>query len=320
MMYFRKLFQLFLQPFIFIFGYVYFLVSKKNTHFAYRAYVATYCITSGFISELTSYLISIFNKIFLKNKKQNQNQELINISTELKTKGYLIFEKKIKENLLLGLINLTKKLKCNYSKYDKNSPKVIFDEKIHFDPTYYYDSSELLNQKAVQDVIKFLMNLNISDAYFNSKSYLFSVNMWWSTVNEKSDTHSAQEFHFDCDGIKWLKYFIYLTDVTLESGPHVYVEGSHKSFSKPYSLLKKGYARLKDDEIEDHFGKEKIHKIIGKKGTLVVGDTSCFHKGMVPKKNSRLIFEITLSNSLFRDPSVLDFNQIFFHLNNKIQN
>ena len=318
MIYLCKLFKLFLQPFIFIFGYIYFLVSKKNTHFAYQAYIATYCITSGLVSQLTSYLISIINKIFLKNKKQNQ--ELINITNELKTKGYSIFEKKIKEDLLLSLINLTKILKCNYSKYDKNSPKVIFDEKFHFDPSYYYDQSELLNQKAVQDVINFLMNLNISDAYFNSKSYLFSVNMWWSTVSEKSDTHSAQEFHFDCDSTKWLKYFIYLTDVTLESGPHVYVEGSHKSFSKPFSMLKKGYARIKDKEVEDHFGKEKIHKIIGNKGTLIVGDTSCYHKGMVPKKNNRLIFEITLSNSLFGDPSILNFNQIFFHLNNKIQN
>jgi hypothetical protein len=263
-----------------------------------------------------SSLISLINKIFSKNKKTSQ--ELIDISNQLKKKGYVIFEKKIKEDLLLELINLTKELKCNYSKYDLKSPRVIFNDKIHFEPSYYYDQLELLNQKAVKDVIKFLMNLNISDAYFDSKSYLMAVNMWWSTVGEKSDTYSAQEFHFDLDSIKWLKYFIYLTDVTPESGPHVYVEGSHKSFSKPYSLLKKGYARIKDDEIEDHFGKEKIHKIIGKKGTLVVGDTSCFHKGMVPKKNSRLIFEITLSNSLFRNPSILDINQIFFHLNNKI--
>ena len=315
MIYLCKLFKLFLQPFIFIFGYIYFLVIKKNTHFAFQAYVATYCMTSGFISQLLSYLISLKNKAFLKKKI---NQELINISNELKTNGYSIFEKKIEEDLLLGLTNLTKRLKCNYSKYDKNSPKVIFDEKIHFDPSYYYDQSELLNQKEVQDIIKFLINLNISDAYFDSKSYLFAVNMWWSTVGEKSDTHSAQEFHFDCDSVKWLKYFIYLTDVTLESGPHVYVEGSHNSFSKPFSMLKKGYQRIKDEEIESHFGKEKIHKIIGNKGTLIVGDTSCFHKGMVPKKNSRLIFEITLSNSLFGDPSTLNCEQFFFNLNKKI--
>jgi hypothetical protein len=318
MKYLFKLFRIFLQPLIFIFGYIYFLILKKKSHFAYQAYVATYCITSGFVSQLLSYLISLINKSFLKNKKINS--ELTNISNELKIKGYSIFEKKIEEDLLMGLVNLTKKLKCNYSKYDINSPKVIFNEKIHFSPSYYYDQRELLNQKEVQDVIKFLMNLNISDTYFDSKSYLLAVNMWWSTVSEKTDTHSAQEFHFDCDSIKWLKYFIYLTDVTLESGPHVYVEGSHKSFSKPYSLLKKGYVRIKDDEIEDHYGKEKIHKIIGNKGTLVVGDTSCFHKGMVPKKNSRLIFEITLSNSHFADPSVLDFNQMFFNLNNKLQN
>lgn len=313
---YTKYVKFFIKLFLFPFLYTYYLFSKKNTNFGYQAYVTTYCVTSGLISQLLSFLISLANKISLKNKKTNQ--ESIDISNQLKKEGYFIFEKKIEEDLLLGLTNITKKLKCNYSKFDVNSPKVIFNEKIHLEPSYNYDSVELINEKEVQNVIQFLMNLNIADTYFNSKSYLFDINMWWSTVSEKSDTHSAQEFHFDCDSIKWVKYFIYLTDVSLESGPHVYVEGSHKPFSKPISFLSRGYARIKDEEIENHFGKEKIHKIIGNKGTLVVGDTSCYHKGLVPKKSSRLIFEMTLSNSLFGGPEILNYNQIFFDLKNKV--
>ena len=312
----KKYIRFFLELSLFPFFYTYYLFSKKNTPFGYHAYVTTYCVSSGLIPQLLSFLISLANKISLKNKKPNQ--ELTDISNQLKKKGYFIFEKKIEEDLLLGLTNITKKLKCNYSKFDANSPKVIFNEKIHLEPSYNYDSAELINEKAVQNVIQFVMNLNIADTYFNSKAYLLDLNMWWSTVNEKSDTHSAQEFHFDCDSIKWVKYFIYLTDVSLESGPHVYVEGSHKPFSKPTSFLSRGYVRIKDEEIENHFGKEKIHKIIGNKGTLVVGDTSCYHKGLVPKKKSRLIFEMTLSNSLFRGAEILNYNQIFFDLKNKV--
>ena len=93
MKYLFKLFRLFLQPLIFIFGYIYFLLLKKKSHIAYQAYVTTYCMTSGFISQLLSYLISLINKLFSKNKKINS--ELINIFNQLKMKGYLIFEKKI---------------------------------------------------------------------------------------------------------------------------------------------------------------------------------------------------------------------------------
>ena len=51
-------------------------------------------------------------------------------------------------------------------------------------------------------------------------------------LSKKADSEAAQMFHFDLDRIKWLKFFIYLTDVKINSGPHVYVSGTHKPFSK----------------------------------------------------------------------------------------
>ena len=308
------------SPIIFIFGYCYFLIFKKNYDFIHQAYVNTYCLTSGSISQILSFLISSSNKVKFKQKKNKPSQKIIDISNDIKKNGYSVLDIKINNELLSGLIDLTKKLECNYSKFDSNNPKIIFDKNLHKLPSYYYDPFEMIHQKEITDVIKFLRSLDIADIYFDSKSYLIGLNMWWSTIGEESDSFSAQDFHFDLDGIKWIKYFIYLNDVTLDNGPHVYVEGTHKPFSKPYSILKRGYERVKDEEIKNNFKESKIHKIIGEKGTIIIGDTSCFHKGMVPKKENRLIFEMTLSNSLFRDPSILDFNQIFFHLNNKIQN
>ena len=284
-----------ISPFVFVFGFIYFLIFKKNYNFVYQAYVRTYCLSSGLISQIMSFILSINKERFQRIKKL-KNMDVI---YRLNENGYVILDEKLEDKLLLGLISLTKKLKCNYSKYDPDSQKVIFDEKLHKLPSYYYDSFDLVNSREVIEVINFLKKMDIADNYLKSKTYLIGVNMWWSTKSKTIDSYSAQDFHFDLDGIKWLKFFVYLNDVNLENGPHVYVEGTHKSFSKPHSILKNGYKRVKDDEIYKHFSKDKIHKIIGKKGTIIIGDSSCFHKGVMPIKGNRLIFEITLSNSLF---------------------
>ena len=293
--YFKKIISLV----IFIFGFITFSILKRNNKFIYQAYVNTYCLTSGLISEFVSKIISFNSKVFLNFKKPPT--KVIDISMKLKKNGYIILDDKLKENRLNGLIGLTKKLKCSYSKFDENSSDVIFDEKIHNLPTYYYDSLDLIKSKEVTDVIKYLDDLKISHSYFETQPNLFSVNMWWSTVGEKSDSFSAQDFHFDLDSIKWLKYFIYLNDVNIDNGPHVYIEGTNKVFSKPYSLLKQGYKRISDSEINKLFDPKRINYITGEKGTIIIGDTSCFHKGLVPKKSNRLIFEVTFSNSFFTD-------------------
>ena len=62
--------------------------------------------------------------------------------------------------------------------------------------------------------------------------------MWWSTARGKKPTiksettnKSAHFFHFDLDRPKWLKLFIYLSDVGNLNGPHIYIKNSgDKSF------------------------------------------------------------------------------------------
>mgnify|MGYP001486375786 CR=1 FL=1 len=120
-----------------------------------------------------------------------------------------------------------------------------------------------------------------------------------SYPSNKPSGDYAQLYHFDLDRIKWLKFFVYLTDVNENDGPHCYIEGTHKVFSKPYKLIKKGYKRINDDEIFSYFDKKKERKLTGKKGTIFVGDSSAFHKGLNPKENLRVMLSIEYCNSLF---------------------
>ena len=91
------------------------------------------------------------------------------------------------------------------------------------------------------------------------------------------------------------KIFIYITDTTLDGGPHEYVEGTNKVYAKHRNLLKKGYKRIDEKNIYNYYDITQIKKILGKKGTIFVGDTSCFHRGYPPIKNDRLLLVLEYS-------------------------
>ena len=73
------------------------------------------------------------------------------------------------------------------------------------------------------------------------------------------------------------------------AGPHRFVAGSHRSsgriFSRPYT----------EDEIEDLYGRDKIVKLLGPKGTTFLEDTWGIHKGDIPTIRSRLLLQVEYS-------------------------
>ena len=59
---------------------------------------------------------------------------------------------------------------------------------------------------------------------------------------------------------------------------------------KPYEILKRGYSRVSDDEISKYYDYKKIHKVIGKKGTIIFADTSFIHRGLNIQYGSRYTY------------------------------
>ena len=116
---------------------------------------------------------------------------------------------------------------------------------------------------------------------------------------KNNSEEAAQFFHFDLERVKWLKVFIYLDDVDKYKAPHTYIEGSHINNTKPEELLKKGYKRIKDSEVSKYYKTNKIKSIIGKAGTIIIGDTKCWHKGGNIKKGKRTILQLEFASSLF---------------------
>ena len=141
--------------------------------------------------------------------------------------------------------------------------------------------------------------LRIVAEYFGCKPTLDSINAWWSIYGH-DQPQEAENFHRDNDGIKFLKLFLYLTDVDDDAGPHLFVKGSHNSTK---GLERR---RFKDEEIENLFGKSSIIKFTGKKGIAFLEDTYGFHKGQLPKSERRLLLQFrysimpTIFNSFLR--------------------
>ena len=116
------------------------------------------------------------------------------------------------------------------------------------------------------------------------------------TSRELSDT--AQLYHHDMHRLKFVKLFIYLTDVTMETGPHVMIPGTH--LNRPAPLWKDG--RHTDEIIAEHGLEGKETNIVGEAGTIFLVDTSALHKGAHPLSGSRLMAQVQYVNSLFGRP------------------
>ena len=131
--------------------------------------------------------------------------------------------------------------------------------------------------------------LAIAGRYLGGVPVHQGTRLRWSYGVELSELEKykySRSFHYDLDDYKAVKFFFYLTDVGMESGPHVCVRGSHKLKRFTYRVLR---GRCSDDDIATFYGVEKVAVICGESGFGFVEDTSCMHKGLSPVGKHRLI-------------------------------
>lgn len=164
-----------------------------------------------------------------------------------------------------------------------------------------YDFSEevALTCPEVREFAADPITATIAEAYLGQSVVMDEVAFWWTTTAGAKDTSlNAQEFHQDRDRLSFLKFFIYLTDVTPETGPHVYVRGTH--IGVPRELRSDG--RKGDLEVTNAGLGNSIVEICGPAGTLMAVDTIGLHKGKTPTRGDRLVLENEYSTSLFGAP------------------
>jgi hypothetical protein len=165
---------------------------------------------------------------------------------------------------------------------------------------YDFDPQDLLDNQGVQTLLADLSLVALAQSYLGARPVADVLTMWWHTdYSHIPDSEAAQYFHFDMDRPKWLKYFIYLTDVESVNGPHSFIAGSHRTGGIPAHLLRRGYSRLQDSEVAEAFESRDFIEFAAPRGTIIAEDTRGLHKGKHVERGDRLVLQIQFSNSLF---------------------
>ena len=294
--------------------------SAKTPEWAYQSMINLFCITGGWSNSFLSFVIGIFNgkyeaQVFAQKGVLGgiTYQEANLIADTIKRDGFIVFENALPDSVCKSLMDFALKTPCLPRKMDGEISQENSESFALYSITnpvavrYDYSSAQILKNKDVQKLLADPTLLMVAQSYLGSKPIVDILSMWWHTAfSNHPDSQAAQYFHFDMDRPKWLKFFFYLTDVDSKNGPHVFIKGTHRNNGIPTKFLRKGYARIADDELEDDFPKDLWKKFTGSKGALIIEDTRGLHKGQHVELGERLILQLQFSNSLFGAESKCD--------------
>ena len=226
--------------------------------------------------------------------KDNLKEELLNEAIHNRDLEYKQ-NKNIDQNILI------KKKQENIEDY--------FDRLINENISRVTGFIDLKKDSRVKTFLTSKPIISFAKNYLNSQSFSISASFFVSNpieISKKEKYANAQFFHWDNDFSKFLKLYIYLTDVDEASGPHVYIPKSHKKKELESSL-----PRLYDDNFIYSSYEEKI-EYKGKASSNFFTDGYGLHKGETPQKKSRLVLNVHFGrNKIFYSNK-----DIFYNSNN----
>jgi hypothetical protein len=289
-------------------GAIAFASQGRTPPFAYRHMLQLFFKTGGVSNDAMSSLLALKNWPYrLPDAKgvlgDLSKQAIETVGSDIRERGYHVFEQRLPEALCDELLNIATSRSCvqrrkdgdanvdvEVSRFPRENPSAV---------RYDFAEDLLVNEPLIQGLLADRSIISVAQNYLRCSPIIDIVAMWWNAASLQPDKQAAQYWHFDMDRIKWLKFFIYLTDVGPNNGPHSFVEGSHRTRCIPPELLNKGYARLTDAEVSSHFSPEKFIEFTGPRGTIIAEDTRGLHKGKHVTNGDRLIFQMQFTNSLF---------------------
>ena len=283
-------------------------VTGKASKRTGRYLINAFCFTSGRSNDWLSALTSLRyppRALDLSQQllKPMSEYELSMAATELQRKGYLVLKQKLSGDFCDELLRFALRQPATLRETDSGSvdkSQVIYDPNEPRAVIYDFDKAAILSNESVQALLVDPVILKIAQAYLQSEPVADMLSMWWSTAfKDKADGEAAQLYHFDMDRIKWLKVFVYLTDVGADNGPHYFVSGSHRTGGIPRELLMKGYTRLQDAEVARHYSLKDAVEVTAERGSILIEDTRGLHKGQHVRKGHRLMLQYQFSNNRF---------------------
>lgn len=192
---------------------------------------------------------------------------------------------------------------CDLPVYSSNTKLSLLEEdnklllKEHPDPSLDFiwnAQSELLwDNDSFRDILEDSFWSTISDKFFLGDSKITGFNMWHSFPHNK-ESNSPENWHRDAnDGLFFIKFFVLLSDVTLENGPTAFIPVPIEDLPLKFLTGR----RYSDAEIEKFCTRRGIkpHYATGKAGTIYVGDTRGLHRGTPVLSDHRALINFRVS-------------------------
>jgi hypothetical protein len=282
----------------------------RTPQIGYQSFIWAFCVTHGRVNDVLSALVSRANPKVPLAEPVGVLGEMTSAHAaahveKLRGDGYVLFERALSPEVCDRLAKFAHDtpalVRLMDGQSDSGGPRVAqFDPANPLAVRYDFDTEALLNNSDVQALLADQSLLYLVQEYLGCLPRADVLGMWWHTnYAERPDSIAAQFFHFDMDRIKWLKVFVYLTDVGPENGPHTFVAGSHRSGGIPGGMLRRGYVRLSDEEVYRTYSRRQCREFCAPRGSIIVEDTRGLHKGAHVTGSARLMLQLQFSNSLF---------------------
>ena len=224
-------------------------------------------------------------------------EEIDQCVSGLQANGVYVFKNRLPEDMIarmresaLTVPSMARGLDRPAAPYPRSAPEV---------GRYDIDEDNTMLSPDMQDYTSDPALALIAARYLGQPVIQDQTALWWTTTKGSADAAlNAWMFHQDRDRLSFLKFFVYLTDVGPDNGPHTVVQGTHKQI--PRSLRADG--RQTDEAVREAGLWDRVISLSGPAGTIMAVDTVGLHKGLPPQAGDRCVLQVEFATSLFGAP------------------
>lgn len=210
-------------------------------------------------------------------------------ATALKEDGYAVLDDRLPVQLIEGIKAFAFTTPA-YATDPASKIAVTADSIPAEHPRYDWRIGDLIGNQAIQQILFDSYFHQIAQEYLGCRPRLALVVLWLNPPYKGEN--SQYVFHYDNDGPAFVKFFVYLSDVTETNGPHVFIRKSHSPI-KPRRFHE--CSRYEEPSLLEYFGAGNKTTFVGPAGTMIAEDTMGFHRGSDVVKSYRLIFQLEYS-------------------------
>jgi hypothetical protein len=228
-------------------------------------------------------------KVPLPASSQMSGTEIAAVVEQLRREGYMILPLGLSIEEIEQISNFAFSTPAIGSDLGKAIP-ISRDDIPEGEPRYYWWMDHLAAVPAVQRIVVNGPYCAIAQEYLGCRPVLAHITLFLDRPFKGN--YEAYSYHYDNEGPAFLKFFFFLTDVTIGTGAHYFMMGT-QAHTKPRPFAK---ARIyAEEDIHGHYGREKEIIVRGPAGTILAEDTSGFHRGSTIDHSYRLLMQIEFS-------------------------